>query len=347
MIEIQKTGTRAAAAKRIAFALSLGLALVASPALGRDVYKNYLDPGLAHHKAIVQVLEQLRDNPNDAGLKNDLACLIAWDGFWRDALREFDEASKLDKKFAKPAYNAGLVRAWKGEWGGAASSFKDAVNRDPGNWPAWWMLGFCYEMQDKFDAATDAYKTSLRVDTSLFDPRVNPFALHSRLKTRVLLETYEKRMIRSVLPTTEQFAEATTLSTALQRTRPVPTISAGAAATAAAAAAAAAAEETAAPSAGRAISVAAPSSTTSGSGPGVPAQRPPAGRRVNPPTAYPPPAPAPQAPAPAPTPVPAPVPQEAAPNAPGAPGGPGGPGGPGFFPAPGPQPTPSTTTQPQ
>lgn len=195
--------------------------LAAAPAgLARDVYRGFLDPAVPHHEAIASVLAKLEKTPGDPRLKNDLGCLVAWDGFWRDALREFDEAADLDRAFSRPAYNAGLVRAWKGEWRSAVRSFRTAVKRDPGNWPAWWMLGFSEEMLGNVNAAVEAYKTSLRVDTSLFDVKTNPFAVQTRLKTRVLLETYEKRMVRAALPSSEQFADPATLGVALHRSAP-------------------------------------------------------------------------------------------------------------------------------
>lgn len=193
------------------------LAPLAGVAEARDVYKGFLDPAIPHHKATLDTLARLEKTPNDAGLHNDLACLIALDGFWRDALREFDTAAKLDGKDSRPLFNAGLVRAWKGEWSGAKSSFKSAVKRNPGNWSAWWMLGLAYEQLGDIDGAVDAYKTSLRVDTSLFDVKTNPFAPQSRLKARVLLETYEKRLVRAAMPRTEQIADVDRVSSFFQR----------------------------------------------------------------------------------------------------------------------------------
>ena len=189
---------------RSAAVLCLSLAL---PAAAKDVYKAFLDPGNPQHKATLDILTRLDQTPNDASLHNDLGCLIARDGFWRDALREFETAQKLDKKDGRAPYNAGLVQTTRGEWGSARSAFKKAVDRDPGNWPAWWMLGFAEEKLGHADAATQAYARSLRVDTSLFDVRRNPYALQSRLKARVLLETFDARFARAALPSTEQLAQ--------------------------------------------------------------------------------------------------------------------------------------------
>ena len=184
--------------------LCLALAL---PAAAKDVYKAFLDPGNPQHRATLDILSRLDQTPNDASLHNDLGCLIARDGFWRDALREFETAQKLDKKDGRAPYNAGLVQTTRGEWGSARSAFKKAVDRDPGNWPAWWMLGFAEEKLGYADAAAQAYARSLRVDTSLFDVKRNPYALQSRLKARVLLETFDARFARAALPSTEQLAQ--------------------------------------------------------------------------------------------------------------------------------------------
>jgi hypothetical protein len=204
---------------RFAGALALCAAL-AGPLAARDVYRGFLDPGIPQHRATLDLLERLVKTPNDASLHNDLACLIARDGFWRDALREFALAAKLDKAASRPLYNAGLVHAMRGEWGSAASSFRKAVSRAPGNWPAWWMLGYAEERRGHESAAIAAYKTSLRVDTSLFDVRRNPFVALSRLKGRVLLETLEGRVQRLALPATEQMAQAD-LVTSFQQGRVV------------------------------------------------------------------------------------------------------------------------------
>lgn len=189
---------------RRAAALVLALAL---PAAAKDVYKGFLDPANPQHRATLDILARLEQTPNAPGLHNDLGCLIARDGFWRDALREFETAAKLDKTDGRAFYNAGLVQITRGRWGAARSAFRKAVNRTPGNWPAWWMLGFAEERLGNPDAAVRAYATSLRVDTSLFDVRHNPYAAQTRLKSRVLLETYETRLARAALPATEQLAQ--------------------------------------------------------------------------------------------------------------------------------------------
>lgn len=199
---------RRASLGALALCLALATLAFAGPLAAKDVYKGSLDPNIPQHRATLDLLERLEKTPNDAALHNDLACLIARDGFWRDAFREFGLAAKLDKADGRPLYNAGLVHATRGEWGGAASSFKKAVARAPGNWAAWWMLGYAEERRGNDSAAIAAYKTSLRVDTSLFDVRRNPFAAYTRLKGRVLLETLDARLNRAALPVAEQMAQA-------------------------------------------------------------------------------------------------------------------------------------------
>lgn len=195
--------------------------LLALPASGADVYKSSLDKSIPHHAAILDTLARLEKEPNNAELHNDLGCLVAWDGFWRDALRSFDKAAELDPKDARPWFNAGLVEALRGEWGAARSKFRKAVKVDPGNWPAWWMIGFAEESLGNEGAAIDAYARSLRVDTSLFDPRVNPFAVGSRLKARALLETYERRRVDASIPFTNQLAQPSRVAGFFQAKSPV------------------------------------------------------------------------------------------------------------------------------
>jgi hypothetical protein len=80
------------------------------------------------------------------------------------------------------------------------------------------MLGYSQERRGNDSAAIAAYRTSLRVDNSLFDVRQNPFAAYTRLKGRVLLESYEGRLHRLALPATEQLAQPD-LVTSFQRGR--------------------------------------------------------------------------------------------------------------------------------
>ncbi len=199
------------------------LAVLAAPVRAKDVYKPFLDPvQFAHHRAALDTLEKLKENPNDAGLHNDLGCLVARDAFWRDALREFDQAARLDKKDGKPLFNAGLVYAARGQWHFARNAFHRAVVRDGGNWTGWWMLGYAEERLGNIEAAVRAYAHSLKNDTTLFDVSKNPFAADTKLKARVLLETYEMRLLRASYPTTEQFAQPARIATFFQRSRPAP-----------------------------------------------------------------------------------------------------------------------------
>ncbi len=202
-----------------AFPLLVLFLVVRTPALARDVYKGFLDENIPHHRAIKDTLALIEAHPDEAALYNDLGCLIAWDGFWRDALRNFEKAAQLDPKDDKPHFNAGVVYAWRSEWGSAKRAFKKALKRGPGNWPAWWMLGYAEERLGNREAAVEAYKTSLRVDTSLYDPKKNPFALMTKLKARVLVETYERRLVRAAMPQTEQLEDPERIGTFLQRRR--------------------------------------------------------------------------------------------------------------------------------
>lgn len=203
-------------------ALALSILAAARLADAKDVYKCCLDPGIPHHRAILDTLARIDATPNDARLHNDLGCLVARDGFWRDALREFDVAAGLDRKDAKPHFNAGLVRVSRNEWRAARRAFAKAADRDPGNWPAWWMLGYANERLGRTEAAVEAYKRSLRVDTSLFDPARNPYAANSALKSRVLLETLDRRLARAAQPQAEQIADPERMRALFQRALPEP-----------------------------------------------------------------------------------------------------------------------------
>jgi len=200
-----------------AFAFVAATLVPAPRASARDLYKHFLDPAIPHHKAILDTLDKLEADPKNAGLHNDLACLVAWDGFWRDAIREFEIAADLDRHDSRPLFNAGLVRAWKGEWVAARRAFGAATRRDPGNWPAWWMRGFAEEQLGDVESAVDDYKASMRMDTSLFDVAVNPFAARTKLRSCALLETYDKRLVRAAMPARQELADPDRISSFFQK----------------------------------------------------------------------------------------------------------------------------------
>ncbi len=203
--------------KLLAFLLPLLLS-----GIGRadEGYKAVLDDGIPLHRAIKETLALVEKNPNDAALQNDLGALLAWNGTYANALESFEKAATLDPKDSKPLFNAGLVQVLKGNWSTARSDFKKATKRDPGNFQAWWMRGWTEEQMGNTNAAVDAYKHAIIVDTSLYDIRKNPFAAMTRLKGRVLLETYDSRLVKAAMAQQEQLEDPARVGSFFQRSRP-------------------------------------------------------------------------------------------------------------------------------
>jgi tetratricopeptide (TPR) repeat protein len=187
-----------------------------------DGYKAVLDDRIPIHRAIKETLALIEKSPNDAALQNDLGALLAWNGIYPNALESFEKAADLDEKDGKPLFNAGLVEVLKGNWSTARSRFRKAAKRDPGNFRAWWMLGWTEEQLGKTNAAVDAYKHAIVADTSLYDIWKNPFAATTRLKGRVLLETYGSRVVKATLPQQEQFEDPARVGSFFQRSRLAP-----------------------------------------------------------------------------------------------------------------------------
>ena len=184
-----------------------------------DGYKAVLDDRFPLHRAIKETLALIEKNPNDAALQNDLGALLAWNGIYANALEAFQKAATLDPKDTKPLFNAGLVQVLKGNVSEARSDFKKATKRDPGNFQAWWMRGWTEERLGNTNAAVDAYKHAIVVDTSLYDIRKNPFAVTTRLKGRVLLETYGSRLAKAALSQQEQFEDRARIGSFFQSSR--------------------------------------------------------------------------------------------------------------------------------
>ena len=174
--------------------------LAGGSALAGDAPRGSLDPDTPRTRTVLDALAVVQARPDDAGLKNDLGCLMAREGSWRDALREFHESAGLDRRDSRSSFNAGLVLAATGDWQGARSEFQLATKREAVNWPAWWMLGLAEEQLGNTSAALSSYRTSIRIDTSLFDAAVNPFAGRTRLTGKVLSDTEDNRLLRAAIP---------------------------------------------------------------------------------------------------------------------------------------------------
>ena len=73
----------------------------------------------------------LLNDPLDARQHNDLGLSYQQRGEYDLAVREFERAAGLDRKWALPLFNLGNLHAARGEWKLAAGNFRAALRCDP------------------------------------------------------------------------------------------------------------------------------------------------------------------------------------------------------------------------
>ena len=118
-------------------------------------------------------------------------------GFPKDAEREFERAINLDKRYYPAWYNLGLVRAARGDEGGARRAFQRTVDHKPGH-----AHGAVPARPDRGEAAAHATARSSctrrrsRINPALIEPDVNPRILDTQLIHLALIAKYAKEHAR-------------------------------------------------------------------------------------------------------------------------------------------------------
>jgi tetratricopeptide (TPR) repeat protein len=162
-----------------------------NPYEGRIFYTKYLNPQASPLDARIQRdLDQLRANPNQASVHNDLGQALLDKGFPKDAEVEFERAVSADKNFYPAWYNLGLVRESRGEYAGARFAYGRTVHYRPGHAPALFQLGLIAEKSGHPSAAIGYYAKAFLINHQLLDVRVNPRILDSRLVDQALIKAY-------------------------------------------------------------------------------------------------------------------------------------------------------------
>jgi tetratricopeptide (TPR) repeat protein len=109
---------------------------------------------------------------------NTPANAILWDkmgiayhqlGDLRAALKSYEKAIKLDKKYADAINNVGTVYYAEKKYGTAISRYKRALQYAPDSASIWSNLGTAYYARAKYDLMTQAYTKALQLDPEVFE----------------------------------------------------------------------------------------------------------------------------------------------------------------------------------
>ena len=153
-------------------------------------YAKYLNTGSMLDASIQRTLAALRENPQSADLHNELGALLVQKGFPKDAEREFERAINLDGDHYNAWYNLALVRAARGDEGGARRAFRQTVEHKPGHPMALFQLGLIEEKLLHTDRAVEYYAKAYSINPRLMDISVNPRILDSKLTHLAVIRMY-------------------------------------------------------------------------------------------------------------------------------------------------------------
>ena len=184
---------------RWAWALMLVLVPAGAAGAGADdaqkaqpFYRKYLVPGNRLDDQILEQERRVEASPQDASLRNDFGNLLAQRHFPDEAAKQYEIASKLDKKDFISYYNLGLLREIEGKISQAISAYQKAINRKRGFPQAHFRLGRLYEQAGRTDAAVEEYANAMRIDPAMRDPRRNPLVVDSELIYQASLVNYKR-----------------------------------------------------------------------------------------------------------------------------------------------------------
>ena len=153
-------------------------------------YAKYLNTGSVLDARISRTLAALRAEPNAAHLHNELGVLLVQKGFPKDAEREFERAIDLDRRYHEAWYNLGLLRAARGDEGGARRAYLATVHHKPGHAHALFQLGLLEEKLKHTDRAVELYAKALSINPKLMDVSTNPRILDTQLLHLALMKMY-------------------------------------------------------------------------------------------------------------------------------------------------------------
>jgi len=153
-------------------------------------YAKYLNTGSALDAQITRTLAALQSDPASAQLHNDLGALLVQKGFPKDAEREFERAINLDGRAYQAWYNLALVRAARGDEGGARRAYRATLHHKPGHPAALFQLGLIEEELHHVDRAVALYAKAITINPKMLDLAVNPRVLDSKLIHLALIKAY-------------------------------------------------------------------------------------------------------------------------------------------------------------
>ncbi len=174
-----------------------------------DKYLTDEDPGDREIRALTR---QAAEKPDDPAIHNDLGNLLARRGFAKEAVEQYRQAERIDRKSYLPSYNEGLLWEKEGKPSSAISAFRRSIRRKPGFPFSHFHLGVLEEREGREAAAIDELAKALRIDNSLRLVSRNPLVVQTKLMHRASVANYQRDLAAAVLVADGEFADPAVLA---------------------------------------------------------------------------------------------------------------------------------------
>jgi tetratricopeptide (TPR) repeat protein len=119
-----------------------------------------------------EAVEAYRQGPRNSPVTwNKVGIAYHQLGDFAAARKYYEQAIKLDKKYADAVNNLGTVYYAQKKYKAAISRYKKAIDQKPGTASFWSNLGTAYYSRGKFEDMTNAYAKALEYDPDIFEHR--------------------------------------------------------------------------------------------------------------------------------------------------------------------------------
>ena len=143
---------------------------------------------------------RLASDPDNPGLHNNLGNQFVLKNQMKDALREFREAAKLDRRSAVPWNNIGTTYRKMGKLDQAMEALNKAVHIDGRYALAYYNIGTIFDEKGDYDNAIESYLKAVSLKPELADAKYNPQVLENRNIMVVKLRHWLEESGNSALP---------------------------------------------------------------------------------------------------------------------------------------------------